>query len=232
MFKYIFAFLCVIGFGWMMWHLVQGFYVPDTMNELADSYVSGSVNELKIPNTVTAVVVSYRGLDTLGEVTVLFLATVGVGFFLKRNSQGNAKRREGSEILKTGASFLAPMIMLFGIYVFTHGHLTPGGGFQGGVLIASATLLIILACPACTLPKHLIRLLEGISGLGYVFIGILGLLILSQHSFLNPRILGVGEWQKLFSGGAIPVIYSLIGLKVGSELSSVLGYLKGGGEES
>jgi len=102
-------------------------------------------------NAVTTVVVSYRGFDTLGEVTVLFLAA-------------------------TGVRLLFPVLLLFGIYVIVHGHLSPGGGFQGGVIIATAFVLRLLVDPEFRLHHPTVRLLESLSGSGFVLFGLLGLL--------------------------------------------------------
>jgi multicomponent Na+:H+ antiporter subunit B len=232
MIKYILIFVAIIGLGWMLYPLVVDFSTPTQLNPLAAEYVRGSAAELNMPNAVTAVVVSYRGLDTLGEVTVLFLATAGIGYFLRRRRASAAKRTEGSEILRTGANLLTPLIVVFGIYIFTHGHLSPGGGFQGGVVIASAILMIYLAETQFHLSHLVLHFSESLSGVAYVLMGLLGLLLLGMHNFLDPRYLLAGKYLALFSAGAVPVIYSLIGVKVGSELASVLGSLQSdGGEE-
>ena len=55
---------------------------------------------------------------------------------------GNGPRRPASEVLSTASGFLLPLLVIAGVYIFVHGHLTPGGGFQGGVIVASAFLLL------------------------------------------------------------------------------------------
>jgi len=232
MIKYLLIVLVLIGMVWLFLPLATEFFTPNQSNNLAASYVYSSAADLNMPNAVTAVVVTYRGLDTLGEVTVLFLATAGVGFFLKRKDHFTGKRRAGSEILKTGSSMLAPLIILFGIYIFTHGHLTPGGGFPGGVVMASAFLLLLMANEQFGFSHGVINLTESVSGIGYVLIGLTGLLLLGLNHFLDPRWLNLGQWGKLFSTGAVPLIYSFIGLKVGAEMSSLLDSLQhdGGGQ--
>ncbi len=229
MIKYLLIFVAVFGLGLLFWPLLQDFTTATELNDLSQAYISGAREDLNMPNVVTAIVVSYRGLDTLGEVSVLFLATAGIGFLLKKRHKALAKRRNGSEILQTGASFLAPLIIVFGTYIFSHGHLSPGGGFQGGVVVASAFLLLTLAYPSFHFSHRMIHWLESLSGLSYLLIGILGLVLLGVHSFLDPRILPAGKWLHLFSGGAVPIIYSIIGIKVGSELSSVIDALSCGG---
>ena len=130
------------------------------------------------------------------------------------------KKRPASELLRTGTNILMPLIFLFGIYIFLHGHLTPGGGFQGGVVIATGVLLLLLAFTSSDINHTLLNITESFSGAFYVTIGALGLFLAA--GFLDNRILPVGHFGKLLSAGAIPVIYSLIGIKVGSELVGIL----------
>ena len=104
--------------------------------------------EVGAVNLVTAIVVTYRGLDTLGEVTILFLTAAIVALLLKTkvNNPGRKVRKTG-EILETASMLLFPLVMTLGVYVFINGHLTPGGGFQGGAILASGLVLLLLANP-------------------------------------------------------------------------------------
>jgi len=232
MIKYLLVIIALIGLVFLFYPLVKEFRTKTELNNLAQAYVYGSVQDLNMPNSVTAVVVSYRGLDTLGEVTVLFLATVGVGFLLRRKHGEVTKLRKSSEIMQTGSAFLAPLIILFGVYIFTHGHLSPGGGFQGGVVIASAVLLMVMANVKFKFSHVLMHISESLSGFGYVLLGVLGVVLIGVNSFLDPRYLPSGEYLRLFSAGAVPLIYSFIGLKVGTELSSIIDSMRSDGEES
>ena len=195
------------------------------LSKLAQRYVGQGPAELGAANLVTAVVVTYRGLDTLGEVTVLFISAAGAGLMLRRRTQAQAtarpeKRTPASEIVETAAQLLLPIMFLFGVYVFINGHLTPGGGFQGGAIIAAGSLLLLLALPEATLRHRLIAFTESLSGFSYVVVGALGVVL--AGGFLDNRIMPLGSFGTLFSAGAIPIIYTLVGLKVGSELSAVL----------
>jgi len=109
------------------------------------------------------------------------------------------------------------------VYVFLNGHLTPGGGFQGGAILASAVLLRLLADPAGGLGHRLITVVESSAGALYVGLGVAGLFL--AGGFLDNRILPLGEFGALLSAGAIPLIYTLIGLKVGAEFASMLASL-------
>ncbi len=227
MVKRFFILVMLILFGLMILPLLTGVPPATGLNPLAAKYVQDGPQELGAANLVTAIVVTYRGLDTLGEVAVLFIATAGVGFLLRRKKEHaeSGTKRPASEILQTGTAFLMPLIFLFGVYIFVHGHLTPGGGFQGGVVIASGVLLLMLANTSARINQTLLHFVESLSGAFYVGIGILGLVLAA--GFLDNRFLPLGHFGTLCSAGAIPVIYSLIGLKVGSELVGILENMRG-----
>jgi multicomponent Na+:H+ antiporter subunit B len=193
------------------------------------AYIERSIPELGAQNVVTAIVVTWRGLDTLGEVSVLFLAAAGVALLLRTLGGGRGgngpPRRDSSEILKTGADVVTPAIVYFGVYVFMGGHLTPGGGFQGGAVIASAVLLLLLAFPSYRLRHGILTAVESLSGAAYVAVGLAGLVLAA--GFLDTRVLPLGIPGRIVSAGAIPLIYTLIGLKVGTELAAVIENLGG-----
>jgi len=226
MIKRFLALLLVVGLGSIFATLLMGYTPDQALNLTANYYAANTARDIGSANIVTAIVVTYRGLDTLGEVTVLFLSATVVGLVLTLGEK-KAGKPHGlvpvGELLTTGARFLTPLIMLLGVYVFVNGHLTPGGGFQGGAIIASGSLLLLLADPMKHFSHKLIATLESIAGVAYVGVGLLGLVL--AGGFLDNRFLPIGTLGALFSAGAIPVIYSLIGLKVGAELSSLLANL-------
>jgi multicomponent Na+:H+ antiporter subunit B len=224
MIKRFTVFLILLGLaGIFLQLLVQ--YVPDIgLNWSGRYYAQNAAQEVGAANIVTAIIVTYRGLDTLGEVTVLFLTAAIVGLVLshdlKRVSSPNPDRPGPGELLMTGSRLLVPLILLFGAYIFINGHLTPGGGFQGGAILASATLLLLLTRPVKQFSHSLITRLESASGLVFVLVGVAGIVL--AGGFLDNRVLPTGTLGELFSAGTIPVIYSFIGLKVGAEFSSML----------
>ncbi len=169
-------------------------------------------------NMVTSIVVNYRSFDTLGEVTVLFVAALGVGLLLTGKRRQKAAY-EASFILKHGARMVFGIMMVFGVYVFTHGHLTPGGGFPGGSIIAAAIMLLYIADNEFQLKVKAFKAAEGVAGSLYVIAGLLGLII---GGYFLQNILPTGVVGELLSAGIIPIVYILIGLKVGSELSGVI----------
>ncbi|MCF7919620.1 MAG: Na(+)/H(+) antiporter subunit B [Candidatus Cloacimonetes bacterium] len=223
MIKRFFSLIFVVLLALVFLPLVTEIKPLSELGMTSAKYAEDGAAELGAANLVTSVVVTYRGLDTLGEVTVLFITTAGIGFMLRRKTILPEKKRRASEILKSGTSFLLPLIILFGVYIFVHGHLTPGGGFQGGVVIASAIVLLMLSDINMHPDHNILNWLESLSGAFYVIMGILGLIL--AGGFLDNRFLPLGEFGKIFSAGAIPVIYSLIGLKVGAELVGILNKL-------
>lgn len=224
MLKRFVALLLLAAVGSVFFALMLG-YTPDAeLNQTARYYAERTAADLGAANIVTAIVVTYRGLDTLGEVTVLFLAATIVGLVLARDSHAERRPRAPvGELLTTGTRFLVPLILLLGVYVFVNGHLTPGGGFQGGAIVASGVLLTLLADPLRHFAHQMISVIESVAGLAYVGIGLAGLFL--AGGFLDNRILPLGNLGDLASAGAIPLIYSLIGLKVGAEFASMLASL-------
>jgi multicomponent Na+:H+ antiporter subunit B len=227
MIKRFIAFVLLALFGAVFATLLLGYTPDNELNLTARYYAERTAADLGAANIVTAIVVTYRGLDTLGEVTVLFLAASIIGLVLAQDSHKAPRTRVPvGELLTTGTRFLVPMILLLGVYVFVNGHLTPGGGFQGGAIIASGILLLLLADPLKHFSHGLISAIESLAGLFYVAIGLAGLFL--AGGFLDNRILpngAIGNLGELFSAGVIPVIYSLIGLKVGAEFASILASL-------
>jgi len=121
---------------------------------------------------------------------------------------------------------LLPFIMLFGAYIFVHGHLTPGGGFPGGATVATAFLMLYLVFREYEIDHKVFEPLEGLAGVGYVTVGLIGLAIGGGY-FLFDWIWQT--WQfghenigRLFSAGFIPIIYTLIGIKAGTELTGIV----------
>lgn len=205
----------------LLWVTVP-LHPPAHLSEIGRHYVEFGVAENRGANIVTSIVVNYRGLDTLGEVSVLFLSVAGAAFVLRRRQGLSLATPEpASELVATGARILFGPIVLFGAYIFAHGHLTPGGGFQGGAVVASAVLLLLLAERDRELAHNALGWIESLSGFLYVVVGLIGLAV--AGSFLsNHDVIPLGTWNQLFSAGLIPVIYVLIGLKVGSELATLL----------
>ena len=115
---------------------------------VAPRYIAESPEEIGIPNMVTSVLASYRGYDTLGEVTVIFTAGLAVLLLLRgsgtRLDEAADQAMRHAMILRVASKLFIPLILLFGLYVQFHGDFGPGGGFQAGVIFAAAFILYAL----------------------------------------------------------------------------------------
>jgi multicomponent Na+:H+ antiporter subunit B len=125
-------------------------------------------------------------------------------------------------IVKTITRLIAGLIFLYGIYIVLHGHLTPGGGFAGGVIIAGAFVLLILAEGLAEVKNEILRwrasFLESMGIFLFWLCAMLGVLV-GRYFFLN--LLGKGEPFNLFSAGIIPLCNIGIGIEVGAALFSI-----------
>jgi len=145
---------------------------------------------------------------------------MGIGLMLSNNKSCDLKA-SSNFMLQTASTLLFPIIILFGIYVMIYGHLSPGGGFQGGVIVASGVLLLLISNREFEVPHSIIVAIETFAGVSYVLIGLIGLLVLDRFlgNFIPNDISNMGM---LISGGVIPIIYIIVGLKVGSEMSAIV----------
>ncbi|MCP5372741.1 MAG: Na(+)/H(+) antiporter subunit B [Hyphomicrobiales bacterium] len=166
-------------------------------------YMNDSAHEVGPPNVVTSVLASYRGFDTLGEVTVIFTAAVGVialiGRIRRRRSLNHDARlnerwadtMSSKPVLRVLTKLIIPLIMLFALYVQFHGDYGPGGGFQAGVIFASALILYGLIFGIDTarraVPEWMTRLGLALGVLMYAGTGVAGLVM--GGNFLNYSVL-------------------------------------------
>jgi multicomponent Na+:H+ antiporter subunit B len=192
-----------------------------------------SVPQRHITDVVTAVNFDYRGFDTLGEEFMFFAAVLGVVLILRPQpgegpghiadyATGRAVPPTSDAVRVLGLG-LTPPTVLFSIYVVAHGHLTPGGGFQGGVILATGVLLIYLAGEYDDLrglySEPALERAEAIGAGGYIVIGLLGLL--TGATFLD-NLLPYGTTGKVFSAGSVPLINLAVGLEIAAGLVLLL----------
>lgn len=128
-----------------------------TNNEVSEHYLEYGQEETGAANAVTAMIISYRGFDTLGESCVLFLAVTSVMMLLLRDEKNTDQKdlerlaREDAllqqhkdVVLRQAGWILTPFIFLFAIYVLLNGEVSPGGGFSGGAILGAG--LILFSC--------------------------------------------------------------------------------------
>jgi multicomponent Na+:H+ antiporter subunit B len=120
-----------------------------------------------------------------------------------------------SIIVRTITRLLFPFMFLLGAYIVVHGHLTPGGGFPGGVIIAASFVMLILAYGTERVRKQVVftraEVLESIGGLTIGVLGLLGIIV--GVAFLQ-NVFPLGDFGRLFSGGNLPLLYLGVGVKV------------------
>ncbi len=185
-----------------------------------------SVYERHVTDAVTAVNFDYRGFDTLGEEFILFASVMG-GMLLLRRQKGEGKKTSAedeaaerhapapSDATRSLTLLLVGPLVLFGIYIVTHGQLTPGGGFQGGVILATAPLLVYLAGNYEVFDRittqTLVEVAEATGAFAYDAIGLAG--VVSGGVFLR-NVLPLGKTGMVNSGGTIALISLAVGLEV------------------
>jgi len=124
-------------------------------------------------------------------------------------------------IVKTITRLTVGLILLYGIYIVLHGHLTPGGGFAGGVIVALSFIHLMLAFGKDTALKKMSRsaasFFESFGAVMFMAIALLG--FIGGYFFFN--FMGKGEPFAFFSAGTIPLSNIAICLKVGAGLFAV-----------
>lgn len=180
------------------------------------------VYERHATDIVNAINYDYRGFDTLGEEFILFTAVLGVMMLLRRE-EGQSTRDVGKvedrmHLSTTVRSLAMPAILLtivFGFDIGLHGQLTPGGGFQGGVILASA-LFLLYVCENTESFRRItshtaVEIIEAIGAGSYALIGLAPLFI--ALPFLT-NILPLGTTGDVFSSGTIALISACVGVEV------------------
>jgi multicomponent Na+:H+ antiporter subunit B len=188
------------------------------LNELAPA-------QRHVTDVVSAISFDYRGIDTLFEEFILLSAVTGISVLLRPLSDETRQLPEDKAPDRTIPPpspavwlltvFLGSLFVLTGIETVTHGQLTPGGGFQGGVILASAVYIAYLGTNYVTVerfqPSALLEATDGVGASGYVIIGLLGLL--AGAAFLE-NVVGLGGTGNLISGGTIPLLNLVVGVEV------------------
>lgn len=171
-----------------------------------------------VTNLVTAVMFDYRGLDTMIEEFILFTAVMGAALLLRSGREEAEQRPRDvvtSDAVRAAGGVLVPVLLLFGLWVIAFGYITPGGGFQGGVIVSGAPLLVWAAGSyrlfRASSPSTVFDAAEGLGAASYVAVGLLGLA--SGGAFLY-NTLPLGSAGTLASGGTIALLNWASGLEV------------------
>jgi multicomponent Na+:H+ antiporter subunit B len=180
------------------------------------------VYERHATDIINAINYDYRGFDTLGEEFILFTAVLGVLLLLRRETEDGSEHTGAVEdrqwLSRTLRAINIPAVLitsLFGFYIGLHGQLTPGGGFQAGVILASALLLVYLAEDTrafAKLTSH--TAVEVIEALGAGAYAILGIAPLAFGVPFLTNIVPLGKTGDIFSSGNIAIISACVGVEV------------------
>lgn len=198
---------------------------------VAAEYFPMTQERIDIPNVVTAVLSSFRGYDTLGEVIVVLTAAIGVLFLLgpgaavgKRSPstgpaiQGGLKHHEPLRIV---GKIAIPFILLFALYVQFHGEYSPGGGFQAGALLAAAIILYALIegqdAAVSVIPPAVLRAMAAGGALLFGGVGVVTMLL--GGNFLEYDVLRENPVKAQQMG--ILIIEAGVGITVAGVLMTI-----------
>jgi multicomponent Na+:H+ antiporter subunit B len=174
--------------------------------------------ERHMTNVVTAVVFDYRGFDTMGEEFILFIAVMGVVLLLRQEEHEEHDEFSdeiGSDGVRVGGGLALGACVLVALWLIAFGFVTPGGGFQGGVALASSVLLVFLVASykawSGIASEQVLDPFEGVGAGGYVVIGLAALI--GGLPFLT-NFFGPGTPGTLVSGGSAPFVNWSAGMEV------------------
>jgi multicomponent Na+:H+ antiporter subunit B len=198
------------------------------------STLASGIEHLELPRRhatdyVTALNFDLRSFDTLGEESILFTAVTGVMLLMRHMREEDQRERRrraedhrfqgASQALRVQALLMVALIVAFAVYLDLHGALTPGGGFQAGVVMAAGPAAVMLAGRYLTLkrlaPQWALEVLESAGAASYVLIGVGGLIF---GGVFFENFLPYGTPAQLLSAGTIPLSSIAVGLEVSGGL--------------
>jgi multicomponent Na+:H+ antiporter subunit B len=159
--------------------------------------------------------------------SILFAAVLGCVVLLRQNRDEQRDRPEPTEValpVRRYALLMLPVALVTGLYVIAHGQLSPGGGFQGGVVAATALHLLYLGADYGALervrPIGVFEVTDSLAACSYLVLGLAG--VLAGTAFLANTLLPYGTFNTLSSGGTVPLLNAAIGMEVASAVVVLL----------
>ncbi|MFW5844221.1 MAG: hydrogen gas-evolving membrane-bound hydrogenase subunit E [Spirochaetota bacterium] len=223
--RYVLAFIVALTCALSIAFLLLSFAVSDIRTTgLGDAFLSLAVDQTRAVNVVSGVLLDFRAFDTLGEASVIFASVAAVSAAFSGSTLRPSERGLGL-LVRRSVSYLSPLFLLFPVYIVFHGHLSPGGGFQGGVSLAVLLILLTVAFGtrnvSGVIGVHALHAVEALSAGAFLLVGVVG--VLQGLSFLTNLAAGFppGEVGGLFSAGMIPLLNLVIGAKVASGLGAI-----------
>ncbi|WP_371641855.1 MnhB domain-containing protein [Streptomyces mirabilis] len=169
-------------------------------------------------NTIASVNFDQRAFDTLGEMSILFASVLGTVVLLRQTRDENRAEPEPEEValpVRRYALVVLPIAVLTGLYVIAHGQLSPGGGFQGGVVVATALHLLYLGADYRALerirPVGSYEAGDALAACAYLVLGLAGAV---AGTAVLANFLPYGTFNTLSSGGTVPLLNAAIGMEV------------------
>lgn len=179
-------------------------------------------------NTVSAVNFDLRAFDTLGEESILFGTVLGATLLLRLARDERRRPAPSEHVLPSTrllGTALLPVALIVGVYIVAHGQLSPGGGFQGGVILATALHLGYIAADYRVLekvrPLAVLDVADAIAAGAFVALGLAGLV--AGGAFLKNTV-PLGTFNQITSGGTVPLLNAAVGVEVGSGLIVLLAH--------
>lgn len=178
-------------------------------------------------NVVSSVNFDQRGFDTLGEESILLASVMGATVLLRptRRERETAVDAGGRTLEATRflSYVMLPVTLILGLDVVTYGHLTPGGGFQGGVVLGTGLHLTYLggSYPALARmrPTEAFEWGEALGAGAFAALGVAG--VLAAGAFLTNLFVG-GTFGALLSAGTVPVLNGAVGVEVAAGVMVLL----------
>ena len=191
---------------------------PASTSPVSSHFIQSTGVDTEVPNMVTAVLADYRGFDTMFETVVVFIAGMAVLAILKSSGRRKGKREHEVEaepdlIVTNTVRLIVPVIQIFAFYVLAHGHVSPGGGFQGGVVMGASFILVALAWDLeVALARFSAEKCILVAALGIVLYGGIGFLSM----LLGGEFLDYAELEKVLPVSREMARYhAMLGVEIG-----------------
>ena len=227
-----FFMLLVLLFVFVLYTALIEIPIRQVLPPVSQHYALEGVQDTGAVNIINAILFDYRSFDTLGEATVIFAAAATFKL-LFASKRAPAFQAGLSPIVKTGIAIFSPAIYIFGAFLVISGHLTPGGAFQGGVVLAAMTILLAVVYGLrYQVRKTIIKprtatIAESLGALTIVLIGLDGI-VANQYFLTNLPLFPMGIPGELVSAGNIPLLNIAGGIKVAAGFYLIFNFIAGG----
>lgn len=217
----------IISIFFLCFFVVLCFDFPKTGDSLSPAnvnvspyYLQNSFHETHIPNVVTTILADYRGFDTLFETSVILTAGIALILILTKSRRQkkdyvNVPITSSSThlVVQTTCKLVMPLMQLFALYVIAHGHYSPGGGFQGGVILGASFIFYAISFG---IPKAIDRFFKTkrhtLAYLGvFIYAGVGALCMFFKKNFLEY----VALKDILFTSNEMAHSYGVLFVEIG-----------------